>query len=83
MSGVINPEAGRPTSIQSLEQSDRNPTVVEWGGTNAGGGQLSSPALSNSRVTEAGAGPSTNAGLVNYDDAGSADGIEDSAESQG
>jgi hypothetical protein len=82
MSGLINPEAGQPTTTQSFEQSERNPVVNFWGGVDAEGGQIPAPAAAESRMTKAGAGPSANAGLVNYDDRGSADGVEDSAEAQ-
>jgi hypothetical protein len=83
MSSAINPEAAEPTSEQSFEQSDRNPPVVNWNGTDSEGGQLPTPAASESRVTQAGPPPSANAGLVNYNDLGSADGVENEAEREG
>jgi hypothetical protein len=82
MSGLINPEAGQPTTTQSFEQSDRNP-VVNWPGTDADGGPISAPAAAASRMTKAGAGPSADAGLANYGDRESGDGVEDSAGAQG
>jgi hypothetical protein len=58
MSDAINPEAAQPTTTQAFKQSDRNPQVRNWGGTDAEGGQLPAPACSESRVTPAGAAPS-------------------------
>ena len=58
MSSVINPEAAEPSSTQAFEQSDRNPFIAELGGTEADGGQIASPVLSESRVTEPGPAPS-------------------------
>jgi hypothetical protein len=66
MSSEINPEAARPTTIQSFVQSDRNPAVVNWGGTDAEGGQVPAPAASESRVTEAGPAVSPDAGMKEY-----------------
>ena len=83
MSSVINPEAAEPTSTQGFEQSDRNPPVANWGGADAGGGQLPAPAASESRVTQPGPAPSADAGLTNYDTGDSADGVEDEAEREG
>jgi len=83
MSSVINPEAAEPTSTQGFEQSDRNPPVANWGGTDAGGGQMPAPAASESRVTPPGPAPSADAGLTNYDTGDSADGVEDEAEREG
>ncbi len=83
MSSAINPEAGQPATKQGFEQSDRNPGVNDRGGVGAEGGPIPAPGFSANWMTKAGAGPSANAGLVNYDDQGSADGVEDSAESQG
>lgn len=83
MSGAINPEAAEPSSTQAFEQSDRNPPVVNWNGTDSEGGQLPTPTASESRVTPAGPSPSANAGLVDYDDLGSADAVENEAEREG
>ena len=52
MSTEINPEAMQPTTRQAFEQSDRNPAVANWGGTDAEGGQIETPASSDSRVTQ-------------------------------
>jgi len=43
MSGKIDPEAAQPSTVQSFELSDRNPPVVNWGGTDAEGGQIEAP----------------------------------------
>lgn len=83
MSSAINPEAAQPSTTQAFEQSDRNPPVTNWGGTDAEGGQIPTPASSESRVTQAGPPPSANAGLVNYDTGDSADSVEDEAEREG
>jgi hypothetical protein len=83
MSSLINPEAGQPSGVQGFEQSDRNPVVTNWGGTDADGGQISAPAFSESRVTPAGAAVSPNAGLQNYNIGDSADSVEDEAEREG
>ncbi len=83
MSSAVNPEAATPSIPQAFEQSDRNPPVTEFGGADAGGGQLPAPASSESRVTEPGAVPSADAGLTNYDTGGIADGVEDEAEREG
>jgi hypothetical protein len=83
MSGAINPEAAQPSTTQAFEQSDRNPPVISPGGTDAEGGQLPTPAPSESRVTQAGPAPSPNAGLQNYDTGDSADSVEDEAEREG
>ena len=63
MSGAINPEAAVPSTTQGFEQSDRNPAVNYFGGTEAEGGLAPSPALTESRVTPEGAAISPNAGL--------------------
>jgi hypothetical protein len=76
----INPETATPTTTQAFEQSDRNPPIAYWGGTDAGGGQIAAPASSESRVTPAGPVISPNAGLQDYDTADSADNVEDEAE---
>ena len=83
MTTAINPEAAEPSTTQAFEQSDRNPPVADWGGTDAEGGQLPAPASSESRVTQAGPAPSANAGLQNYNVGDSADGVEDEAEREG
>jgi len=80
MSSVINPEAGQPTGTQSFEQSDRNPVITSLGES---GGQIGSPAASESRVTPAGTAVSPNAGLQNYDTGDSTDSVEDEAEREG
>jgi hypothetical protein len=83
MSDAINPEAAEPTSTLAFEQSDRNPPVVNWNGTDSEGGQLPTPTASESRVTQPGVGPSANVGLINYDDLGSADAVQNEAEREG
>ena len=83
MSSAINPEAAQPSTTQAFEQSDRNPPVTNWGGPDAGGGLIPTPAPSESRVTQPGPPPSANAGLVNYDTGDSADSVEDEAEREG
>jgi hypothetical protein len=83
MGSAINPEAAEPSSTQAFEQSDRNPVVTNWNGTDSEGGQLATPASSESRVTQPGAAPSANAGLVDYDDLDSADSVQDEAEREG
>jgi hypothetical protein len=75
MSGVIDPEAAEPSIPQAFEQSDRNPTVVLLGGNDADGGQIASPADSESRVTQPGPAPSPNAGLQDYDTGDGGDGV--------
>jgi len=82
MSG-INPEAATPTTTQSFELSDRNPPVANWGGVDAEGGLIATPASSESRVTPAGPRVSPNAGLKDYDTSDSADSVEDEAEREG
>ena len=66
MDNVISPEAAQPTSRLAFEQSDRNPMVNNPEG-DANGGEISVPAASESRVTQAGLAPSPDAGLTNYD----------------
>jgi hypothetical protein len=83
MSGAIDPEAATPSVPQAFEQSDRNPAVTEFGGTDAGGGPLPAPASSESRVTQPGPAPSADAGLNDYDTGDSADSVEDEAEREG
>ena len=56
MGSAIDPEAAEPSSTQAFEQSDRNPAVTNWNGTDSEGGQLATPASSESRVTQPGAG---------------------------
>jgi hypothetical protein len=82
MSSAINPEAATPSVPQAFEQSDRNPPVTEFGGTDAAGGQLPAPADSESRVTQPGPPPSADAGLTNYDTADSAGQVQDDAEQE-
>jgi hypothetical protein len=83
MSSAVNPEAAEPSTPQAFEQSDRNPAVTEFGGTDAGGGPLPAPAPSESRVIQPGPAPSADAGLTNYDTGDSEDGVEDEAEREG
>jgi hypothetical protein len=83
MGSAIDPEAAEPSSTQGFEQSNRNPAVTNWNGTDSEGGQLATPASSESRVTQPGPAPSANAGLVDYDDLGSADDAQDEAEREG
>jgi hypothetical protein len=83
MGNAIDPEAAEPSSMQSFEQSDRNPAITNWNGTDSEGGQLATPASSESRVTQPGPAPSANAGLVDYDDLGSEDSVQDEAEREG
>jgi hypothetical protein len=83
MSIAINPEAAQPSTTQADEQSNRNPLVTYLGGTAADGGQVPTPAPSESRVTQPGPAPSANAGVTNYDSGDSADGVEDEAEREG
>jgi hypothetical protein len=64
---VINPEAGQPATVQSFVQSDRNPAVTKWGGTDAEGGPVPVPAASEIRMTPPGPAVSADAGMVNYD----------------
>ena len=63
MSDKIDPEAAQPATVQSFDLSDRNPAVTNWGGTDAEGGQIASPAATGSRVTPEGAAVSPDAGL--------------------
>jgi hypothetical protein len=83
VNSAINPEAAQPSTTLAYERSDRNPVVTNWGGTEAGGGQLNAPAPSQSRVTQAGETPSPDSGLRNYDTEDIADGVEDEAEREG
>ncbi len=83
MSSAINPELAQPATTQADEQSNRNPLVTNWGGTDADGGQLPTPSISESRVTEPGPAPSQNAGLQNYDTGNSSDSVEEEAERKG
>jgi hypothetical protein len=80
---AIDPEAATPSVPQAFEQSDRNPPVTNWGGPDAEGGQVPTPAASESRVTPPGPAPSPNAGLQNYDTGDSADRVHDEAEREG
>jgi hypothetical protein len=63
MSSEINPEAQQPTTFQSFNQSDRNPVVTFLGGTEADGGQLPAPAMTEVRMTPEGPTVSPDAGL--------------------
>lgn len=63
MSSEINPGAAHPATIQSFNQSDRNPPVVNWGGTDAEGGQIPVPAMTEVRMTPEGPAVSPDAGL--------------------
>jgi len=63
MSGKIDPEAMKPTTVQSFFYSGRNPAVMTWGGRNAEGGQIAAPAASESRVTKEGPAVSPDEGL--------------------
>jgi hypothetical protein len=63
MSGKIDPEAATPSTIQSFNMSDRNPPVENWGGTEAEGGQIATPAASEQRVTPEGPAVSPDTGL--------------------
>lgn len=63
MSGEIDPEAMQPTTVQSFDLSDRNPAVTTWGGTEAEGGQIATPAATESRATPEGPGVSPDEGL--------------------
>jgi hypothetical protein len=83
MSSGIDPEAASPTTVQSFEQSDRNPPITNWGGTAAEGGLTASPANSASRVTPIGPPAPANAGLQNYDTGYQVDSVEDEAEREG
>lgn len=63
MNSTINPEAAEPTTTQAFEESDRNPPVTNWGGTDAEGGPIPAPAMTEVRVTPDGPAISPNAGL--------------------
>lgn len=63
MSGKIDPEAMEPSTVQDFFLSDRNPVVTEWGGAEAEGGQIASPAETEQRVTRESPAVSPNAGL--------------------
>lgn len=80
MSSAINRGAASTFSTQGFEQSDRNPSIANWEGD---GGPIAVPTATESRVTKAGAGPSADAGLVNYNDEDSADAVENEAEREG
>lgn len=62
MSAKIDPEAMEPSTVQSAVLSDRNPPV-NWGGTDADGGQIAPPATSESRVTAESPAVSPDTGL--------------------
>ncbi len=80
MNNFINPEAAQPSTTQGFEQSDRNPLVTNWGGTDASGGQVAAPAPSESRVTQPGAALSANVGLQNHNTEDGKDCVENEAE---
>jgi hypothetical protein len=82
MSDAIDPEAAQPSTTQAFEQSDRNPAVADWGGTDAEG-QLPTPASSDGRMTQPGPALSPSTGLANYDTGDSADSVQDEAEREG
>jgi hypothetical protein len=63
MSSEIDPEAAQPATIQSFNQSDRNPVVTVFGGTEVDGGQLPAPAITEIRMTPEGPAVSPDAGL--------------------
>jgi hypothetical protein len=63
MSSEIDPEAAQPATIQSFNQSDRNPVVTVLGGTEVDGGQLPAPAITEIRMTPEGPAVSPDAGL--------------------
>jgi hypothetical protein len=63
MSGKVDPEGMKPMTEQSFEMSDRNPAVENWGGTDADGGQIASPAEGEARVTPEGKAVPADAGL--------------------
>jgi hypothetical protein len=80
MSRGINSQAATTYETQGLEQSDRNPQVANWNGTDSEGGPLPTPASAESRVTAPGPAPSPDAGLVDYGDQDSGDAVENEAE---
>jgi len=59
----IDPEAAQPSTVQSFEFSDRNPAVTNWGGTDAEGGPIATPAAAEGRVSREGAAVPADAGL--------------------
>jgi hypothetical protein len=83
MSEAINPEAAQPSGRQGYEQSDRDPAVTDWGGTNSNGGLVNAPASWESRITPPAPTVSPDAGLRNYDIGDTADSVEDEAEREG
>lgn len=83
MSSAINPESAQPTTTQAFGQSDRNPEVAIFGGTDADGGQIAAPFSAESRMTASGPAVSPNAGLQNYNTGDSANNIQDEAEREG
>jgi len=68
MSSAINPEAAQPSSTLAFEQSDRNPQVTNWNGTDSEG-WAATYACGFRRADLNASGPSAvgNAGLVNYE----------------
>jgi hypothetical protein len=63
MSAKIDPEAMEPSTQQSFFYSNRNPKVTVWGGRDAGGMEIASPAESEQRVTPESPALSPNTGL--------------------
>jgi len=63
MSSAINPRAEQLTTIRSFNQSDRNPAVMVFGGTEVDGGQVATPAMTEVRMTPEGPAVSPDAGL--------------------
>jgi len=63
MSNTINPEAALPSTTQAFEQSDRNPPVENWGGTDADGGLVPTPVMTEVRMTPENPVVSPDAGL--------------------
>ena len=83
MDNAINPELAQPSTPQAFEQSDRNPAVTTWGGTDADGGQIAAPAPSESRVTKLGPARPANAGRQTSGPGDNADSVENEAEREG
>lgn len=83
MSSAINPELAQPSTPQAFEQSDRNPAVTSWGGTDAEGGQIAAPGPSESRVTKSGPARPVNLEKTNYGKSESSDSVENEAEREG
>jgi hypothetical protein len=83
MGNAINPELAQPSTQQAFEQSDRNPAVTTWGGTDADGGQRATPAPSGSRVTQPCPARPANAGQQTSGTGDNADSVENEAEREG